>query len=199
MTDTRPFTEYKQYIERLSSWLASTNANIHEVLQSVNKQRALLIIKVSPSVLIERIRDGLVRLESRWIEQIQIVIGTCDDLESNDGGRSARWTSENDEQRNRRCQRTMAHSDRRIEYAQRKVIDPIGTFHLFVLESKEFLGNSMSSKCCATFVISDMHHVTRRLNPIETRIDWRSKTKISSITLRVGWHWPNNWSSSKNS
>jgi len=46
MVDTRPFAEYKQYIERLSSWLASTNANIYEVLQSVNKQRALLIIKV---------------------------------------------------------------------------------------------------------------------------------------------------------
>jgi hypothetical protein len=46
MVDTRPFIEYKQYIEHLSSWLASTNANIHEVLQSVNKQRALLIIKV---------------------------------------------------------------------------------------------------------------------------------------------------------
>ncbi|CAF3869665.1 unnamed protein product [Rotaria sp. Silwood2] len=45
MTDTSPFAEYKQYIERLSSWLSSTNANIHEVLQSVNKQRALLIIK----------------------------------------------------------------------------------------------------------------------------------------------------------
>jgi hypothetical protein len=46
MADTRPFAEYKQHIERLSSWLASTNANIYEVLQSVNKQRALLIIKV---------------------------------------------------------------------------------------------------------------------------------------------------------
>jgi hypothetical protein len=46
MADTRPFTEYKQHIERLSVWLSSTNANIHEVLQSVNKQRALLIIKV---------------------------------------------------------------------------------------------------------------------------------------------------------
>ncbi|CAF4565132.1 unnamed protein product [Rotaria sp. Silwood1] len=45
MVDTSPFAEYKQYIERLSSWLSSTNANIHEVLQSVNKQRALLIIK----------------------------------------------------------------------------------------------------------------------------------------------------------
>jgi hypothetical protein len=46
MVDTRPFAEYKQHIERLSLWLSSTNANIHEVLQSVNKQRALLIIKV---------------------------------------------------------------------------------------------------------------------------------------------------------
>lgn len=46
MTETRPFREYKEYIERLSTWLASTNANIREVLQSVNKQRALLIIKV---------------------------------------------------------------------------------------------------------------------------------------------------------
>ena len=46
MAETRPFAEYKQYIERLSTWLTSTNANIHEVLQSVNKQRALLIIKV---------------------------------------------------------------------------------------------------------------------------------------------------------
>lgn len=46
MADTLPFAEYKQYIERLSTWLSSTNANIHEVLQSVNKQRALLIIKV---------------------------------------------------------------------------------------------------------------------------------------------------------
>ena len=46
MSDTRSFAEYKQYIERLSSWLSTTNANIHEVLQSVNKQRASLIIKV---------------------------------------------------------------------------------------------------------------------------------------------------------
>jgi hypothetical protein len=46
MVDTLPFAEYKRHIERLSLWLASTNANIHEVLQSVNKQRALLIIKV---------------------------------------------------------------------------------------------------------------------------------------------------------
>ncbi|CAF3812396.1 unnamed protein product, partial [Rotaria magnacalcarata] len=45
MAETRPFAEYKQYIERLSTWLTSTNANIHEVLQSVNKQRALLIVK----------------------------------------------------------------------------------------------------------------------------------------------------------
>ncbi|CAF3539712.1 unnamed protein product [Rotaria sordida] len=45
MVDTSSFVEYNQYIERLSSWLSSTNANIHEVLQSVNKQRALLIIK----------------------------------------------------------------------------------------------------------------------------------------------------------
>ncbi|UJR26819.1 hypothetical protein I4U23_008132 [Adineta vaga] len=45
MADTRPFVEYKQYIERLSLWLSTTNANIHEVLQSVNKQRASLIIK----------------------------------------------------------------------------------------------------------------------------------------------------------
>jgi hypothetical protein len=46
MAYTPPFMEYKQYIESLSTWLTSTNANIHEVLQSVNKQRALLIIKV---------------------------------------------------------------------------------------------------------------------------------------------------------
>lgn len=35
-----------QSIENLSTWLTSTNANIHEVLQSVNYQRGLLIIKV---------------------------------------------------------------------------------------------------------------------------------------------------------
>ncbi len=33
-------------MENLSSWLTLTNANIHDVLQSVNKQRTLLIIKV---------------------------------------------------------------------------------------------------------------------------------------------------------
>ncbi len=38
--------EYKQYMDSLSTWMTSTNANIHEVLQSFNKQRALLIIKV---------------------------------------------------------------------------------------------------------------------------------------------------------
>lgn len=47
MSETHSFVEYKQHIERLSTWLSSTNANIHEVLQSVNKQRAMLIIKVS--------------------------------------------------------------------------------------------------------------------------------------------------------
>ena len=46
MAQTRSFTEYKEYIERLSSWLDSTNTNISDVLQSVNNQRALLIINV---------------------------------------------------------------------------------------------------------------------------------------------------------
>jgi hypothetical protein len=54
MVDTRPFAEYKQHIERLSLWLSSTNANIHEVLQSVNKQRAMLIIKVCFFLLKEK-------------------------------------------------------------------------------------------------------------------------------------------------
>ena len=46
MVDTPTFAEYKQYIDSLSTWLTSTNINIQEFLQSVNKQRALLIIKV---------------------------------------------------------------------------------------------------------------------------------------------------------
>jgi hypothetical protein len=46
MANTPPFIEYKQYMDSLSTWLTSTNANIHEVLESVNKQRALLIVKV---------------------------------------------------------------------------------------------------------------------------------------------------------
>lgn len=36
----------KQSMENLSTWLTSTNANIHEILQSVNNQRDLLIINV---------------------------------------------------------------------------------------------------------------------------------------------------------
>jgi hypothetical protein len=46
MANTSIFVEYKQYIECLSSWLTLTNKNIHEMLQSVNKQEALLIVEV---------------------------------------------------------------------------------------------------------------------------------------------------------
>jgi hypothetical protein len=67
MVDTRPFAEYKQYIERLSSWLASTNANIHEVLQSVNKQRALLIIKVG---LERKLNSIMIDNDSLFIRKI---------------------------------------------------------------------------------------------------------------------------------
>lgn len=65
MANTLPFAEYKQYIEHLSSWLSSTNANIHEVLQSVNKQRALLIIKVRRKILAFRVVINSRFLESR--------------------------------------------------------------------------------------------------------------------------------------
>jgi hypothetical protein len=46
MADTPKFPKYKQYIKYLSSWLTSTNADIHKAVQSINKQQALLIIKV---------------------------------------------------------------------------------------------------------------------------------------------------------
>jgi hypothetical protein len=46
MVDTPSFVEYKQYMKNLSAWLTSTNANVHEVLQSVNNQQTLLIVKV---------------------------------------------------------------------------------------------------------------------------------------------------------
>ncbi|CAF3299855.1 unnamed protein product, partial [Rotaria sp. Silwood2] len=45
MANTAIFKEYKQSIEDLSVWLTSTNANIQQVLQSVNKQQTLCIIK----------------------------------------------------------------------------------------------------------------------------------------------------------
>ena len=65
MTETRSFTEYKEYIERLATWLNSTNANIREVLQSVNKQRALLIIKVTILFLTINRHDHCLFLEFR--------------------------------------------------------------------------------------------------------------------------------------
>ena len=65
MTDTRSFAEYRHHIERLSSWLASTNANIYEVLQSVNKQRALLIIKVCFTSFVDLIFLLSFEIESR--------------------------------------------------------------------------------------------------------------------------------------
>ncbi|CAF4913290.1 unnamed protein product [Rotaria sp. Silwood1] len=46
MANTAIFTEYKQLIEDLSKWLSSTNANIQEVSQSVDKQQILLNVKV---------------------------------------------------------------------------------------------------------------------------------------------------------
>jgi len=46
MADTPSFVEYKQYMKNLSAWLTSTNANVHEVLQSVNNEQTLLIVKV---------------------------------------------------------------------------------------------------------------------------------------------------------
>jgi hypothetical protein len=46
MVYTPTFIEYKQLIENLSAWLTSTNANIHEVLQSVNQPRALSMVNV---------------------------------------------------------------------------------------------------------------------------------------------------------
>ncbi|CAF4914048.1 unnamed protein product, partial [Rotaria sp. Silwood1] len=45
MANTATFTEYKQLIEDLSKWLSSTNANIQEVSQSVDKQQILLNVK----------------------------------------------------------------------------------------------------------------------------------------------------------
>ncbi|CAF3652038.1 unnamed protein product [Rotaria sp. Silwood1] len=45
MANTAIFTEYKQLIEDLSKWLSSTNANIQEVSQSVDKQQILLNVK----------------------------------------------------------------------------------------------------------------------------------------------------------
>ncbi|CAF1072993.1 unnamed protein product [Rotaria sordida] len=45
MVNTVIFKEYKQSIEDLSVWLTSTNTNLQQVLQSVNKQQTLSIIK----------------------------------------------------------------------------------------------------------------------------------------------------------
>lgn len=51
MVNTPIFIEYKQHIECLSNWLTSINNNIHEVLQSFNKEHGLLIIKVGLLIL----------------------------------------------------------------------------------------------------------------------------------------------------